>query len=55
MIRNHLVDPESPEKRANIKIKAASSEFEDPWYAASSQENSPTSSSNTNTMTPSFG
>ena len=46
MIRNHAIDPESPAKLSiNPNNNATASEFDDPWYAPPSHENSPTNSS----------
>ena len=44
MLRNQVIDPESPERKGinpNLGVKVAPpTEYEDPWYAASN-ENSP--------------
>jgi hypothetical protein len=43
MLRNHVIDPESPAKLAINASKAPSADYDDPWYAGPSHENSPTS------------
>lgn len=43
MLRNHVIDPESPAKLSiNATNNPPSTDFDDPWYAGPSNENSPT-------------
>ena len=59
MLRNQVIDPESPERRGlnpnnNLGVKVSPpTEYEDPWYAASN-DNSPRNNDNGG-VTGSFG